>query len=252
MVDSHAHLQFLSIEPKEAVNRAFDNGVKYILCVSVEPDDYQKILDISNSFDNVFCSVGIHPLSKWKQEDLKYVEDFSKGDKVVAIGETGLDFYRTEDLNEIEKQIELFKFHICLALKTGKTLVIHTRGENHKYGSAFDVCFNMLKKFECKGAVFHSFGWGEVELKKAQDSGFFISFSGMVTYSKRIQRCSKVSDIERTIVETDSPFLSPLRGRENEPSYVRFVVEKISEITGRSFQELSQIFIRNFERIFLC
>lgn len=251
MVDSHAHLQFLSIGPKEAVSRALDNGVKYILCVAVESDDNRRILDISESFDNVFCSVGIHPLSRWKEEDLKYVEDFSKEAKVVAIGETGLDFYRTEDVNEIERQIELFRFHICLALRTGKPLVIHTRGVNHKYGSAFDVCFDMLKKFECKSAVFHSFSWSEFELKKAQDNGFFTSFSGMVTYSKKIQRCLKVSDIEKTIVETDSPFLSPVRGRENEPSYVRFIVEKISEIREESFEELSQVFIRNFERIFL-
>lgn len=250
MVDSHAHLQFLS-DPKEAIQRAFNQGVKYILCVAVDPRDNEKVIETANRFHNVFCSTGIHPLSRWDENDLKSLEDLSEENKVVAIGETGLDFYKVSEPEEIEKQIELFKFHICLALRTKKPLIIHTRGTNPKYGSAFDTCFDMLKKFEGIKAVFHSFSWGNAELKKAQDNGFFVSFSGMITYSRRIQKCSEISDIEKTIVETDSPFLSPVKDKENEPSYVKFIVEKISEIRKEDFKELSEIFVRNFERVFL-
>ncbi|MCS7213989.1 MAG: TatD family hydrolase [Candidatus Calescibacterium sp.] len=249
MIDSHAHLQLLS-DPKGAIKRAFEIGLKYILCVATTSEDSRSVLEFSN-FKGIFCSVGIHPLSKWDEKDLEIVENLSKEKSVIAIGETGLDFYRTSDPNEIHKQIELFRFHIELSLRLQKTIIIHTRGVNSEYGSAFDVCLEMLKSSGVKKAVFHCFSWSEEELRKAQSSDFFVSFSGMITYSKRVQKSLQVSDIEKTLVETDCPFLSPVKDKENEPAYIKLISEKISELRKIDISELSSIFVRNFEKIFL-
>lgn len=247
MVDSHAHLQMLSADLDEVIARAREAGVRYILCVATNSEDSKRVLDISTRYDGVYCAVGIHPLSHWNTKDLNTIESLAKESRVLAIGETGLDFYKGRD---IENQRDLFKFHIELSLKYQKPLLIHTRGRDDVHGSSFDVCLDMIKDHGVK-AIFHSFSWGEEELKKAQKFGLFISISGTLMYSKRLQRAIPHLSLEKTLVETDSPFLSPIKGKENEPAYVELIARKLADMRNLKLSELSFILINNFEKFFL-
>lgn len=247
MVDSHAHLQFFGDEVKDVVARALESGLKFILCPSVDYGDNHKVIEISDGLAGVFPAVGVHPLRLDGSLNLDEIERFVSDDRVVAVGETGLDFLKGGD----EKmQIEAFEFHVQLAKRFRKPLIVHTRGVSETYGSSFDVCLEILRAAGVS-AVFHSFCWGTDEARRAQDAGFFISISGMVVYSRKVQLCVHYLDIHMTLVETDSPFLSPIRGVRNEPAYVRYVIERVAEIKKLDLDRLAEIFVENFERFFL-
>lgn len=255
MVDSHAHLHMISKNTDEVIERAKKEGVKYILCPSTSFEDIEEVALLSQRYEIVYSAIGIHPLyaENLEDSDLNRLEReilrFAEDRKLVAIGETGLDFRKGKNPR---KQIEFFRKHLEIAEKISKPVIIHTRGEKDGK-SAFSVAYEILKDFNVS-AVFHCFSWGKEEMNKAFERRFFISFSGNITFDRKLDEVIKQADIGRILTETDSPFLTPkpFRGKdENEPSYVRFVFKKISEIKEKDIKEISCKITENFEEIFL-
>jgi TatD DNase family protein len=252
MVDSHTHIQLISKSPEEVIKNAKAEGVNFILCCGIGVDDSGKILEFSN-FDNVFLACGIHPLQQQDFDKVEEIEEIIKKNhdskKVVAIGETGLDFFKGDNP---DLQIKIFEKHVEIAEKLKKPVVVHTRG-SYKGNSAFSIALDILSQSKVK-AVFHCFTWGKDEMKSATEKGFFISFSGILTFSNDIQDVAKETPLEYILTETDAPFLTPkpFRGkRENEPAFVKYVVEKIAQIKNIDFSDASRVVEDNFKKLFL-
>lgn len=235
MIDTHAHLNTIEFEQDlaECISRAKEHQLEHIIVIGMDEKSNLKAIEIAEKYDFIYASVGIHP---------GYVDDGStdhlkallKHPKVVAIGECGLDFYWTKD--NMEKQKEMFLNQIELAIETNYPLIIHTR-------KSFTEAYDMIKPFQGKvKGVFHCFSSTISDAKKAIDLGFYIGIDGPVTYKKAQDLVELVSeiDLKHILIETDSPYLSPVpfRGKRNEPSYVRFVAEKIAEIKGISTEEV--------------
>jgi len=187
------------------------------------------------------------------QTHIQLIEEIIKKNhdskKVVAIGETGLDFFKGDNP---DLQIKIFEKHVEIAEKLKKPVVVHTRG-SYKGNSAFSIALDILSHSKVK-AVFHCFTWGKDEMKSATEKGFFISFSGILTFSNDIQDVAKETPLEYILTETDAPFLTPkpFRGkRENEPAFVKYVVEKIAQIKNIDFSDASRVVEDNFRKLFL-
>ncbi len=280
MVDSHAHIQMFD-DVDDVIQRAFESGIKYILCVGLNPDDSKNVLDIAYRFDDVFAAVGIHPLfvENFSDRDIRLIEDLARDPKVVAIGETGLDFFKGK--NE-EKQIDFFRLHIHISKILRKPLVVHTRGftESEKIKgkikkdvdriefslysetidfknftlSAFDVavaCIYSDYDDRIPRGVFHCFSWGERELRIARAIGFFVSFSGMITFSKKLKLVVEKTPFDILLTETDSPFLSPRRGERNEPANAKLVIDELAKIKNMNYNKIGEIVADNFRKLFL-
>jgi len=252
LVDSHCHLNFPDLVNNldNIFNRMIENNVVYALCVSVDLDSFLDIKKICDKYKNVSCSVGIHPSDEYKNKSDNLVEDLvnlSKYEKVVAIGETGLDFFKQEISHE---QCEKFSKHIQASNIVEKPLIIHTR-------SAPDHTLNLLKEgmdANHKGGVMHCFTETYDFAKKALDLNFYISFSGIITFKNAndLRETVKKIPLDKILIETDSPYLAPVpyRGKTNEPSYVYNVAQMISELKNISIEEVAEITSNNFCDLF--
>ncbi len=250
LVDSHCHINFdpLGQEADQVIQRAKDNGVGRMLCVSVNMEDYPQVLDLATRFENVFASVGVHP-NEQEGRDPGAAEllALATDDHVVAIGETGLDYYRTE--GKMDWQHERFRRHIEVAKQIGKPLIIHTRD------SSSDT-LDILEEEGARdaGGVMHCFVEDWDTAKRALDLDFYISFSGIVTFknARELQDVAKRVPLDRMLVETDSPYLAPVpyRGKTNEPAYTRYVAEFIAKLRDISLEELSESTTANFFSLF--
>ncbi len=251
-VDTHAHLDFPEFDEDrdEVIKRAKENGVEYIITIGAGRGFEGNIsaIGIAEEYENIFCAVGIHPHdASSAAKDFNKLREFVKRKKVVAIGETGLDFYRR--ISPEDAQIESFRRHIHLALETGLPLILHIRDA---YRRAFDI----LKEegYVGKKCVVHCFSGNIEDAKEAIDLGLFISFSGSLTFSnaRRLRQIAASIPIERVMVETDAPFLSPepMRGMRNEPSFVIHVARILAEISSLSMEDIERITSLNVKRVF--
>lgn len=253
LVDSHCHLDQLNLESYEgnlelALKQAANNGVVHLLCVCITLRDFPAVLNIAKSYSMVSASVGLHPNEK---DDLEpSAEDIYKlaqDEKVIAIGETGLDYYRSQ--GDLGWQSDRFREHIRAAKKSKKPLIIHTR-------QAKEDTLSILKEENASavGGVMHCFTEDWPMAKAALDLGFYISFSGIVTFKNAIdlQSVAKKVPIDRLLVETDSPYLAPTphRGKSNEPAWVRLVAEFLADLRGVSVVELADQTTTNFFELF--
>jgi len=219
-----------------------------MLCVSVNMENYPQVLGIAQRHENVYASVGVHPNEREGREpDVDELVELAGNSRVVAIGETGLDYFRTEE--KMQWQHERFRRHIKAAKQIQKPLIIHTRDSSH----------DTLQILEQEGArdaggVMHCFVEDWETARQAMDIGFYISFSGIVTFNsaRELQEVAKRIPLDRMLVETDSPYLAPVpyRGKTNEPAYTRYVAEFIAKLRGISLEELSSITTANFFRLF--
>jgi len=257
LFDTHAHLNDKKFDDdlEEVVSRAFAGNMNKILVASYDMESTKKALDISRKYDSIYCSVGIHPhqataYNESAEIELDKIISENKS-KVVAIGETGLDFHY--DFSPRDIQIEVFKKHIELAANHNLPLIIHDR-------KAHDECLQIVTKYFKDGllpekrGVFHCFS-GDANLAlKLVDLGFYISIAGPVTFknSKHAKEVVKSIPIERLLVETDCPYLSPepFRGKRNEPAYVKYVAIKISEILDIPVEEIEKITFQNACELF--
>ena len=250
LVDSHCHLNFPELLANlPAIKEAMKaNEVGHALCISVTLPDFPQVLALAESNANFFASVGVHP-------DYENIEEptvaglllLANHEKVVAIGETGLDYFRLT--GDLEWQRTRFRTHIQAAIQCGKPLVIHTRN------AAADTLRIMREENAQKvGGVMHCFTESLEVALEAIELGFYISFSGIVTFKNAvaIKEVARQVPLSRMLIETDSPYLAPIpyRGKTNQPSYVKHVAEEIAKLRGISFEDIATATTENFFQLF--
>jgi TatD DNase family protein len=249
LVDSHCHLDFPEFEGKldEVREEMRVNGVTHALCISVELPKFPKVLALAEAHENFFASVGVHPDHEAESVDATRLVELAKHPKVVAIGETGLDYHRLS--GDLEWQRERFRNHIRAARECGKPLVIHTR----------DAAEDTLRIMREEGAgevggVMHCFTETQEVADGALALGFHISFSGIVTFKNAgtLKEVARNVPLDRMLVETDSPYLAPVphRGRTNRPGLVLHVAEEIARLREIPLEAVSEATSRNFFRLF--
>lgn len=253
LVDSHCHLDQLDLASYQndlsaAIQAATQNHVKYFLCVCAELIHLPTIIKIAEEYPTVFASVGLHPTEKVTHEpSVSELINLAQHPKIVAMGETGLDYYRPEIDNAWQAQ--RFINHIQAAKQLQLPLIIHTR-------QARADTMRLLKQenAESVGGVMHCFTEDWTMAKQALDLGFYISFSGIVTFKNatEIQEVAKKVPLEKMLIETDSPYLAPvpMRGKSNQPAYVRYVAEYLAQLKGISVQTVAEQTTQNFFALF--
>ena len=249
-VDSHCHINFPELNQKidQVLANMKDNDISHALCVSVTLDKINEILSLTKKYSNVYASVGVHPdYDNIQEPDIKTLFNYSKNEKVVAIGETGLDYFRLT--GDLSWQRERFRTHIRAAIKSNLPLIIHTR-------NAQEDTISIMKEESAKSTtgVMHCFTESYEMAKKAIDLGFYISFSGIITFknAESLRETVKKIPIENILIETDSPYLAPVpnRGKLNEPANVIYVAEKIAELKGIPIEEVAEVTTNNFFTLF--
>ena len=250
LVDSHCHLDFPEFDGKmgEVREAMRANGVTHALCISVNLAGFPKVRALAEAYDNFFATVGVHPDHEDRTEvdPLRLVE-LARHPRIVAIGETGLDYYRVS--GDLEWQRERFRAHIRAARECRKPLVIHTRQ------AAEDTLAIMREEGAAEvGGVMHCFTESQSVADAAIALGFHISFSGIVTFKNAgaLKDVARGIPLERLLVETDSPYLAPVphRGKTNRPGLVRYVAEEVARLRGIELGELAAATTGNFGRLF--
>lgn len=251
LVDSHCHLDCLDLADKNignALERAKQNGVEYFLCVCITQSEFPKMLAAVETYPQVFVSVGTHPNEQVTHEPtIEEMIALANNPKVVAIGETGLDYFRSE--GDLIWQQTRFRNHIEVAKQTKKQLIIHSR-----QARADTIKIMMEENANEIGGVMHCFTENWEMAKQAIDLNFYISFSGIITFSNANDLRDVVAKVplDRMLIETDAPYLAPVpyRGKSNEPAYVRYVAAQIAEIKGVPLEMVAEQTTKNFFELF--
>jgi TatD DNase family protein len=263
-IDTHAHIDMLkNLTPEEAVSRSQSDGVKYIINVGSSVGGSRKSIEFAMKFNNVFASVGVHPhyAKDFGNKEIKILECLIQGytgdecesggkryRKVVAVGETGFDFYR--NLSPREDMEKTFMSQIELALKYDIPVIIHDR-DAHVQTLEVVKRYSGRKNFR---AVVHCFSGDTDFAMQCLDLGLYISFTGVITFPSAAGLLKTVKEvpIERVFIETDAPFLAPQieRGKENYPGYVKYIAQKIAEVKNLSIEEVAEITSKNAEDFF--
>lgn len=249
-VDSHCHLAFpeLSADLPGVLARMQSAGVEAALSVCTTLPEFPAVLTSAQGHDNVYASVGVHPDSTGTPETtVEALVDLARHAKVVAIGETGLDYYRLPE--PLDWQRERFRAHIRAARACRKPLIIHTRS------AAADTLRIMREEGAADvGGVMHCFTESDEVARHALDLGFYISFSGIVTFknARELQATAAGIPLDRLLIETDSPYLAPVphRGKSNEPAFVPHVAAKLAELRGTQIDAIAAATSENFYRLF--
>ncbi len=252
LFDTHCHLNDPDlINNKDVlIKNAHDNGVKYMCVIGYDLKSSIDAVNIAKENDNVFAAVGIIPneILRAKKDDLKQIEELLKEDKVVAIGEIGLDYYNQENVDH-DLQKKFFEEQIKLAYKYEKPIIVHSR-------DAANDTYELLKnnKEYLTTGIIHCFSYSLEMAEKFIDLGFYISLSGTVTFknAKEPKRVAENIPLDKLLVETDAPYLTPVpyRGKLNEPSYVRFTAECIADIKNMDKEELANITLNNAKKVY--
>lgn len=253
LVDSHCHLDMLDLtadagQLDAVIQRAQAQGVCHFLNVSVNLTDFPTVLKTAERYPFVSASVGVHPNERDEPEVTReQLLTLASHPKVIAIGETGLDYFRS--MGDLEWQRDRFRLHIAVAKELNKPLIIHTRQAKE------DTLRIMAESgVESCGGVMHCFSEDWETAKLALDLGFYISFSGVVTFKNTaaLQEVAKLMPADRILVETDAPYLAPMphRGKHNEPGYVRLTAEYIAQLRGDDFAGFADQTTSNFFQLF--
>ena len=255
--DSHCHLSFPELKARlpEIRQAMAEAQVDRALCICTTLEEFEDVHALAIGYDNFWSSVGVHPDNEGVREPtVDELMQRSALPKVVGIGETGLDYFRLGErtVADMEWQRERFRVHIRAARQVGKPLIIHTR-------SASEDTLAILKE-EGAGAgqettgVFHCFTESEAVARAALDLGFYISFSGILTFktASDLREVARFVPLDRILIETDSPYLAPMpyRGKTNNPSYVPYVAKLIAELKGQSLETIAEATSHNFEQLF--
>jgi TatD DNase family protein len=251
IIDSHAHLTWESFaeDQSQVIQRALDNGVVQMIQAGVDLDTIAEMIALAEKYPQIYIAPGLHPheAKLWSDEAEAKIRAAAGHPKAVAIGECGLDFHYNH--SDRESQLLAFKKQVQMALELDKPLIIHTR-------EAWDDTFAILEDIgagRVKG-VFHCFTGGPEQLPKIEALDFYVSFSGIVTFSnaKAIQAAAPLVKADRILVETDCPYLAPqpVRGKRNEPSYVWMVAQKVADLRGAKLEEIAQLTSTNARALF--
>ncbi|WP_255991124.1 TatD family hydrolase [Chitinolyticbacter albus] len=249
-VDSHCHINFpeLAENIDELLANMAQNRVTHALCVSVNLPEWPSVMALADTYPNLYASVGVHPdYEDVEEPTVAGLVELAQQARVIAIGETGLDYYRLE--GDLEWQRERFRVHIRAARETGLPLIIHTR-------SASEDTIRILKEERADevGGVMHCFTESWEVAQAAMELGFYISFSGIVTFKKaeELKEVARRVPLERMLIETDSPYLAPMpfRGKTNQPAWVKHVAEHIADLRGVPLTEVASATTANFFKLF--
>lgn len=275
MFDTHAHVNFNAFKDDEeaVMKRAIDKNIAMIL-VGSQISTSRRAVEMAQKYPKVYAAIGLHPIHlqekeiaeggvvfKTRKEEFDYdtYRDIASQDKVVAIGETGLDYFHINggsDLAEaISQQKKVFSQHVDLANELDLPVVVHTRGAKNEPDQAyFDMLSELKKNTPHKGGVMHCYGGPTELVSEFIRLGFYISFNGVLTFDRtgRMEKVLLSTPDNKILTETDCPYLTPepYRGKRNEPAYVEFVVRKIAEIRNLPFSTIETITTENAERLF--
>ena len=253
LVDSHCHLDRIDLSGfnhslDEALEAARAQGVTQFLCVAIDRENQAEVMKIANTHADVYASAGIHPLyTKGQNVDLDYLVELAKEPKVVAIGETGLDYYYAKET--VEEQKSMFRIHVQAAVKSQIPLIIHTR-------DARQDTLEILRQegADKVGGVLHCFTESLEMALEAMEMGFYVSFSGIVTFknAKELREVARQIPDDRILVETDSPYLTPAphRGKPNSPRHVADVARCLALLRNDDFESFSRKTTENYQRLF--
>jgi len=251
LADSHCHIDFPDYDatPAEIIQQARDVGVRYMLNISVCLEDFPQVLAVAEMDPQIRATVGVHPNYDGVEEPTaeRLVELVRSSDQVVGLGETGLDFFRHKVEPAVQEQ--RFRAHIEAARQVDMPVIVHSR-------QAREETLALVKEAYDAGVtgVMHCFAEDWDTAKRAMDCGFYISFSGIVTFKNapELREVARKMPRERMLVETDSPYLAPEpnRGKTNQPAYVRYTAERIAEERGESLEDLAAATTENFLRLF--
>lgn len=250
-VDTHAHLFFANFEADldQVIENARKNGIDYIIVPGTNLQTSKEAVALADKYDMVYAAAGIHPhdTAEWSDSWLDEVKKLAAHDKVVAIGEIGLDYYY--DFSPKEKQIEAFEAQIELALEMNLPIIVHNRESN-------DDVMEITRKYAAKGlrGQFHCFAGSIKDARELVELGFYISFTGNVTFTKadNLRRVLQRVDVDNLLLETDAPFMAPqrYRGQRNEPAYIPIIAEKIAEVHGLRVDDVARATSYNVQKLF--
>lgn len=249
-IDSHCHLDFpdLAAQLPELLQNMQSGQVTHALCVSVNLEDFPRVLALAEAHPHLFASAGVHPdYEHVREPDAACLAKLADHPKVIAIGETGLDYFRLQ--GDLEWQRERFRQHIRAARLCGKPLIIHTRA-----ASADTLRIMEEEGADRIGGVMHCFTESWEVAQRALEMNFYISFSGIVTFknAKIVKEVAQRMPADRILIETDSPYLAPVpyRGKTNQPAFVRHVAEEIARLREASLEEIASTTTNNFFNLF--
>lgn len=250
LVDSHCHLNYPELFPNidQVLDVAMANDVRYCLSINTRLSETDRLKTIADKYPHVFCTVGVHPHDAKDHSPfdlMAQLEMHAQHPKVVGLGETGLDYYY--DNSPREEQIACFDIHLEASTKLNLPVVIHTR-------DADEDTLIAINNHPAATGVFHCFS-GSIDLAKAAlDRGYYISFSGIITFKKaeELREVVRLTPLDRMLVETDSPFLAPIphRGQPNQPAWTRVVAEKVAEVKGLPLEKIAHATTTNFFNLF--
>lgn len=253
-IDSHCHLTMLDLSHYDNNFDCFmtatkQSGVDAMLCVAIDMETTRQCATIAEKYEEVYCSVGSHPSEKEADEpSVDALCEFAHHRKVVAIGETGLDYYY--HLDQLDVMRKRFRTHIRAGIRVKKPLIIHTRQAN-------EDTLQIMREENARdiGGVMHCFTESLAMAKASLEMNFFISFSGIITFknAQALVEVARYVPLDKLLIETDSPYLAPVpfRGKKNEPKYVKYVAEKIAEIKQVSVETVAHATSQNFNTLFL-
>ena len=258
-VDSHCHLSFPELSENIVEIRAAMAAARVdrALCICTTLEEFDAVHDLAGRFDNFWCSAGVHPDNEGVREP--GVDDLlalARRPRVVAIGETGLDYYRLNgrSIAEMAWQRERFRVHIRAARAAALPLVVHTRSASEDTLAILREEGAVTAAGDAPRGVFHCFTETDAVARAALDLGFYISFSGILTFktAQALREVARFVPLDRCLIETDSPYLAPVphRGKTNSPAYVPFVAEQIAQLKGVSVDAVARATTANFEALF--
>ena len=255
IIDTHTHLDFEDFTPdfapkfENVLKRANENHVEKFIVPAVEPTTFERVYNLAQKYENIYCAIGVHPseAKTYTDEVEQKIKEYAQRDKVIAIGEIGLDYYWDKSFNDLQK--EIFKKQIKIANDAGKTIIVHDR-------EAHLDSLTILKEHASKSVpvVMHCFSGSYEFGMECIKEGYFLAFGGVSTFknAKKVHEVIEKMPLEYMLLETDAPYLTPVpfRGERNEPAYLKYVVEKISELRSISTEEVERITTQNAKRAF--
>ena len=252
-IDSHCHLDRIDLKPYNDdfaafVEQARSQQIQHMLCIAIDLESYPDMLALVKPYDDISLSVGVHPnVTEGREPTVDELMQLASHPKIIAIGETGLDYFHSK--GDLEWQHQRFKNHITVAKNLKKPLIIHTREAGH---DSLDVL--RAAGADQVGGIIHCFTEDWAYAAKALDLNFYISFSGIVTFKNAlaIKEVAQKVPAERFLIETDSPYLAPVpyRGKPNYPTYVRHVAEHIAELRNTTVEAIAEQSSSNFKNLF--
>ncbi len=252
IIDSHCHLDRVDLSAfGGSVESMFEHAktlsVEYFLCVCIDLEHFDDVFSLAKKYPQIYASVGVHPCElEGKDPTVEELLTLANDDNIIAIGETGLDYFHVEK-STADWQRERFRRHIQASNQSGKPMIVHTR-------EARADTIQIMQKEQAQQGVMHCFSEDWKTAKAALDLGFYISFSGIITFNSAadLREVAKKVPSNRLLVETDSPYLTPApyRGKPNSPAYTYYVIQKLAEVRGTSIDDIAHTTTTNFKQLF--